>query len=96
MKGKWVEELLHVLWTYWTTPPRSIGETPFSITYVAEVVIPLEIRFPTLRTNSFTPSNNDGLLGNSLDLIEERRENATVQQAYYQHKLKQGYDVNVS
>ena len=22
-KGKWVEELSHVLWTYWTTPRRS-------------------------------------------------------------------------
>ena len=31
----------------------------------------------------------------SLDLIEERRENAMVQLAYYQHKLKQGYDTNV-
>ena len=87
-KGKWVEELSHVLWTYRTTPRRSTGETPFSMTYRAEAVIPLEIGFPTLRTNSFTPSNNDGLLGKSLDLIEERRENVMVQLAYYQHKLK--------
>ena len=31
----------------------------------------------------------------SLDLIKEKRENAMVQLAYYQQKLKQGYDVNV-
>ncbi len=31
----------------------------------------------------------------SLDLIEEKRENAMVQLAYYQQKLKQGYDANV-
>ena len=31
-KGKWVEELPHVLWTYQTTPRRSTGETPFSMT----------------------------------------------------------------
>ena len=77
-KGKWVEELSHVLWTYRTTPRRSIRETPFSMSYGAEAVIPLEIGFPTLRTNSFTPSSNDGLLEKSLDLIEERRENAMV------------------
>ena len=77
-KGKWVEELAHVLWTYRTTPRRSTEETPFSMTYGAEVVIPLEIGFPTLRTSSFTSSNNDGLLEKSLDLIEERRENAMV------------------
>ncbi|XP_030970577.1 uncharacterized protein LOC115990950 [Quercus lobata] len=34
-------------------------------------------------------------LKKSLNLIEERRENAMVQLAYYQHKLKQGYDTNV-
>ena len=81
-KGKWVEELSHVLWTYRTTPHRSTGETPFSITYGAKVVIPLETSFPTLRTSSFNLSGNNGLLEKSLDLIEERRENAMVQLAY--------------
>ena len=87
-KGKWVEELPHVLWTYRTMPRRSTGETPFSMAYGAEAVIPLETGFPTLRTSTFTSNGNDGLLEKSLDLIEERRENAMVQLAYYQHKLK--------
>ena len=63
--------------------------------YGVEAVISLETGFQTLRTSSFTPSNNDKQLGKSLDLIEEQRENAMVQLAYYQHKLKQGYDANV-
>ena len=87
-KGKWVEELSHVLWTYRTTPRKSTGEMPFSMTYGAKAIISLKIGFPTLRTSSFTPSNNDGLLWKSLDLIKKRRENAMVQLAYYQHKLK--------
>ena len=82
-KGKWMEESPHILWTYRTTPCRSTRETPFSMTYGAEAVIPLEIGFPTLRTSSFTPSSNDGLLEKSLDLIEERRENAMVRLSYY-------------
>ncbi|XP_075649770.1 uncharacterized protein LOC142620257 [Castanea sativa] len=94
-KGRWVKELPHVLWTYRTTPRRSTGETPFSITYRVEAMIPLEIGFPTLRTSSFVPSSNDGLLEKSLDLVEERREVAVVQLAYYQHKLKRGYDAHV-
>ena len=94
-KGRWVEELSHVLWTYRNTPYRSTGETPFSMTYRAETVIPLEAGFPTLRTSSFNPSSNNELLEKSLDFIEERRESANVQLAYYQHKLKQGYDANV-
>ena len=95
VKGKWVEELSYILWTYRIMLRRSTGETPFSITYGAEAVIPLEIGFPTLRTSSFNSSSNDELLEKSLDFIEERRESAMVQLAYYQHKLKQGYDANI-
>ena len=65
------------------------------MTYRAEAVIPLKANFPMLRANSFTPSGNDELLGESLDLIEERRERATIHLAYYHQKLKQGYDVNI-
>ena len=88
VNGKWVEELPHVLWTYRTTPRQSTGETPFSMTYGAEAIIPLENGFPTLRTSTFTLDGNNELLKKNLDLIEERRENAMVQLAYYQHKLK--------
>ena len=94
-KGKWVEELSHILWTYRITPRRLTRETPISMTYGVETVIPLETGFPMLRTSSFTLSKNDKVLEKGLDLVEERRENAMVQLAYYQHKLKQRYDANV-
>ena len=80
---------------YQTTPRRSTAETPFSMSYGAEAVIPIEIGFSTLRTQSFNPNDNDKLLERSLDLIKERRESVMVQLAYYQHKLKQGYDAKV-
>ena len=70
-KGKWVEELPHVLRTYQTTPHRSTSETPFSMTYNTKAAIPLEIGFPTLRMSSFTSRNNNGPLEKSLDLIKE-------------------------
>ena len=65
------------------------------MTYGAEAIIPLKTGFPTLRTSSFNPSDNNRLLEKSLDFIEEMRENAMVQLAYYKHKLKQGYDANM-
>ena len=94
-KGRWVEELPHVFWTYRTTPRKSTGETLFSMTYGAEAVIPLENGFPTMRTSAFTSDGNSELLKKNLNLIEKRRESAMVQLAYYQHKLKQDYDMNV-
>ena len=78
VKGRWVEDLSHVLWTYRTTPHRSTGEIPFSMTYGAEIVIPLKTGFPTLRTTSFNQSSNNELLEKSLAFIEERRESAKV------------------
>ena len=65
------------------------------MTYGAEAIIPLETGFPTLKTSAFSSNSNDAILEKSLDLIEERRESAMIRLAYYQHKLKQGYDSNV-
>ena len=81
--------------TYRTTSHRSTRENPFSMTYEAEAVIPLESGFLTMRTNSFNPKDNDEQLARGLDLIEEKRENAMVQLDHYQQKLKRGYDANV-
>ena len=52
------------------------------MTYGAEVIIPLENGFPTLRTSTFTLDGNDELLKKSLDLIEEWRENAMVHDSF--------------
>ena len=65
------------------------------MTYGVEAVIPLEANFPTLRTSSITPRSNDDLLGESLDLVEERRERATIHLVHYNQKLKRGNDANV-
>lgn len=86
-----MDELPHVLWTYRTTPRRSTVETPFSMTYSIEAVIPLEVIFSTIRTSQFNIDENARLLLTGLDLVEERKEVATVQMAHYQQKLKQGY-----
>ena len=42
-KGRWAEELPNVLWAYQKTPRRSTRETPFSLTYGVEAVIPAEV-----------------------------------------------------
>ena len=65
------------------------------MTYGAKAIIPLESGFSTTRTSSFNPKDNNEQLARNLDLIEEKRENAVVQLAYYQQKLKQDYDANV-
>ena len=52
-KGKWAEELLNVLWAYRTTPRRSTGETPFTLTYGAEAMIPAKINLCSAQVDGF-------------------------------------------
>ena len=53
-KGNWAKELLNILWAYRTTPRRSTGETPFSMTYEVKVVIPIEISLSSIRVADFS------------------------------------------
>ncbi|XP_075660080.1 uncharacterized protein LOC142629911 [Castanea sativa] len=94
-KGAWVEELPHVLWAYRTTPRRSTGETPFSMTYGMEAIIPLESGFPTLKSDQYDEASNHERMYDCLNTIEERREVANVKMGSYQQKLKQTYDKGV-
>ena len=95
VKRRWVEELPNVLWTFRTTPQRSTGETPYLLAYGSEVVIPLEIGLPTLRTSEWEPTRNDMAQSQALDLLEERREQVMIRLASYQQQLKKGYNENV-
>ncbi|GJR60239.1 reverse transcriptase domain-containing protein [Tanacetum coccineum] len=77
----WLEEISHVLWAHHTMIKSSNGETPFSLTYGTEAVIPVEIGMPTLRTAELDMIKNNEALGIILDLLEERREHAAIQKA---------------
>ncbi|GKE41145.1 reverse transcriptase domain-containing protein [Tanacetum coccineum] len=69
----WMGELSHVLWAHRTMIKSSNRETPFSLTYGTEAVIPAEIGMPTLRTAEIDLIKNDEALEINLDLIEEKR-----------------------
>ncbi|XP_021995730.1 protein NYNRIN-like [Helianthus annuus] len=45
----WVDELPSILWAHRTMPKTSTGETPFSLVYGSEAVIPTEIGLPSPR-----------------------------------------------
>uniref|UniRef100_A0A2N9IYR7 Uncharacterized protein n=1 Tax=Fagus sylvatica TaxID=28930 RepID=A0A2N9IYR7_FAGSY len=94
-KGKWVEELPSVLWTYRTTVRRSTNETPFALAFGVEAVIPLEIGMPTIRTTEFTVQTNEERLGKDLDLVEEKRNLAVVRLAAYQQQMRRAHNKSV-
>ncbi|GKF45989.1 reverse transcriptase domain-containing protein [Tanacetum coccineum] len=91
----WLEEISHVLWVHRTMIKSSHGETPFSLTYGTEAVIPVEIGMSTLRTTKADMIKNDEALEINLDLLEERREQAAIQEAKSKAKREKYYNSRV-
>nr|GFB17720.1 reverse transcriptase domain-containing protein [Tanacetum cinerariifolium] len=91
----WVEELPHVLWAHRTMVKSSHGDTPFSLTYETEAVIPAEIGMPTYRTTAVDVVNNDEELRLNLELLEERRELAAINKARSKSKMTKYYNARV-
>ena len=95
-RGGWTDELPTVLWSYRTTPRTPTGETPFSLTYGTEAVLPAELEVGTIRTTYFNEENNAEELRHNLDLLEEKREIAALRQAAYKSKVEKFYNKRVN
>ncbi|GKD73761.1 reverse transcriptase domain-containing protein [Tanacetum coccineum] len=91
----WIDELPQVLWAHRITPKSSNGETPFSLVYGSEAVILIEIRMETKRVQDFDPKENEKSRPEDLDILEERREIASIKEARYKQKLEGYYNKNV-
>ncbi|GJV70845.1 reverse transcriptase domain-containing protein [Tanacetum coccineum] len=91
----WIEELPHVLWAHRTMIKSSHGDTPFSLTYGTEAVIPAEIGMPTYRTAAVDAVHNDEELRLNLDLLEEKRECAAICEAKAKLKMTKYYNARV-
>ncbi|CAL9031318.1 unnamed protein product, partial [Prunus brigantina] len=94
-KGAWLEKLPEALWAIRTSYRTATGETPFSMAFGSEAVVPVEIGEPSYRTESFTPKANGEALALSLDLIEERRAQASLRNEAYKQRVSRYYDSRV-
>jgi len=77
-KGKWVEQLLGVLWVYRTTKRIPTGETLFSLAYWTEAIIPVDICMLMLRTEGVDLDQNAAQLWLVQDYSEGRRRQAMI------------------
>ncbi|XP_074288566.1 uncharacterized protein LOC141613720 [Silene latifolia] len=93
--GKWAEELPLVLWADKTTPKVATGQTPFSLVFGAEAVIPSEVRVPTHRYGCIIEDRNQVEMANSLDTIDELRTSAQIRMASYRQTVARSYNKNI-
>ena len=73
----------------------STGETPFSLVYGSEAVIPAEIGLPSPRMTAVNTIDNEAERRLDLDLLEERREIARIREAKYKTQLERYYNTRV-
>ncbi|GKE08943.1 reverse transcriptase domain-containing protein, partial [Tanacetum coccineum] len=91
----WVDELPQVLWAHRTTTKSNNRETPFSLVYSSKAMIPIEISIETRRIQDFDPKQNEKRCKEDLDILEERREIASIKEAHYKQKLEGYYNKRV-
>ncbi|GFZ19883.1 hypothetical protein Acr_28g0005880 [Actinidia rufa] len=94
-KSEWAENLPSILWTYHTTSRIPTGETPYSMVFGTESVIPVEIGMPSFRISNFDKESNEAELRLNLDLLEEKRENAELHQMAYKCQVAKYYNLRV-
>ncbi|XP_012836532.1 PREDICTED: uncharacterized protein LOC105957150 [Erythranthe guttata] len=91
-KGNWVEELHAVLWGYRTSLKEATGESPFSLVYGSEAVIPVEVGMPSSRIMNFHETANSMRLREELDLVMEKQQSARGRMELSKAKIKAAYD----
>ncbi|KAD4385414.1 hypothetical protein E3N88_25582 [Mikania micrantha] len=88
-KGKWAEELPFVLWADTTTTKNATSQTPFSLVFGSEMII------PTARTSLQNIEANNEILSQDIDTIDESSDIAKIRMAVYQQKIAKSYNKNI-
>ncbi|GJY59599.1 reverse transcriptase domain-containing protein, partial [Tanacetum coccineum] len=75
----WVDDLAQVLWVHKILPRNSQKETPFSLTYGSEAIIPI--------AKNVVAKDDKGRT-KEVTKKKEGKEVASIEEAYYQNKLR--------
>ncbi|CAL1400790.1 unnamed protein product [Linum trigynum] len=78
VKGKWVEELSHVLGAHRTTYKTSVRDTTYPLTYGTNAVLHIEMELSLYRVKAFRSDANNEELTHNLNLAEERQVDARL------------------
>ena len=77
------------------TARTPIGETPFRLTYRADVVIPAEVGLTSYRVQNYMEDKNEEAMRLQLDLVDEAQATAEQRLACYQNLMSKNYNTKV-
>jgi hypothetical protein len=85
---RWIDEFSCALWGNRTSPSQATGEMHFFMVYGAEVVLPPEVTMGSLRVQAYGKTVQDQLQHEDIDLVDERRWQSAIKNAWYYQTLK--------
>jgi len=90
-KGTWAEEVPRIVWAYHTNPQSTTKETPFSLVYGSDAMIPIEIQENYPRFQNFVAEESNEERKVNLDLLDELREEARIKAEALKRRVKYKY-----
>ncbi|RWV80934.1 hypothetical protein GW17_00057710, partial [Ensete ventricosum] len=94
-QGTWVEKLPSILRALRTTPKTLTRESPYSLAFGTEAILPPKVVFSTLWVEYFEPKALEVGLRENLDLIEELRVKAHLRALMFQKAVARLYNTRV-
>nr|GEV81811.1 reverse transcriptase domain-containing protein [Tanacetum cinerariifolium] len=91
----WVDELPQVLLAHRTILKASNRETPFTLVYGSQAIVPIKISVETKRIKEFEARQIKKRRREDLNILKERKEIASTRKAYYKQKPERYYNKRV-
>lgn len=85
-KGKWVDELSLALWAYRTTNKSTSSRSLFALAYGSKAMILVELEVSSHWVIHYNLRTNKELLLESLDVINEKRDEADLRAAAHEDR----------
>ncbi|PKA52965.1 hypothetical protein AXF42_Ash001946 [Apostasia shenzhenica] len=105
-KARWPEELPGALWAYNTAPSEVTQESPFSLSFGMDAIIPVELEHLSPKIEAaanFKPealqtwmNENDDSRRIDLDLLEQKRKLAALNRLEHKHRMERYFNRRVN
>jgi hypothetical protein len=93
--GKWINEILSVVWGLHTQPSKAIGQSPFFLVYGSEAILPADVMWKSLQLEMYKEGEDNDARHLKLDSAEEVKCNVLLQLARYLQDVCRYHDRNV-
>ena len=90
-KGTEAEEVPRIVWAYHTTPQSTTKETPFSLVYGSDAMIPVEVQENSPCFQNFVVEESNEERKVNLDLLDEVREEVRIMAEALKRRVKYKY-----